>query len=400
MTFNEIFDAILMPRENGSAALDQVGTWLERAARATGADVVVHQFTCRPYLHSIAGIVALVAGLGLAAAIWRRRFGWALLLGLFLPAYLLLELQFHTPLLSAVHSVPEQNIVLSLPASEATQTVILGAHYDTETDLLPRSWRAPLQFLLAPMLILTVATAFSGWRRHRHGATLETVDFFAAVLALYYAGLFLSLAGGMFVSQPSPGALDDGAAVGVLLKAAEALGDGTVDLAHTDVKIALFSGEEVGLQGSWQYVRDTRPQAEPHPTYYVNAEIFGAGIDMRYFTSDRSWLRRDDASGVLMRTLDRAYRRVTGRGIFPDPQPITSDAQSFMAAGIPSICLASSRGGAVAVPGLYSASDTRDRLDGRALDLEVEFVLAALRQIDSEAPPAATSSAPAAGRNT
>ncbi len=55
MTFDEILNAILIPRENGSAALAQVAAYLETAARATGAQVLLQEFVCRPYATRLLG---------------------------------------------------------------------------------------------------------------------------------------------------------------------------------------------------------------------------------------------------------------------------------------------------------------------------------------------------------
>ena len=382
MTFAEIFDAFLVPRENGSEALPQVATWLEKAGRASGADVMLQEFVCRPYVHRLAGVVVLLLASAFVVSVWRKQFAWALGMALLLPAYLLLEIEGYVPLLSGLLPAREQNVVLSFPVADALQTVILGAHYDTKTDLLDHYQRAPIQFLIAPMALLTIAAAISGWRRMRRGAPLRGVQIAAGVLGLYYFALFLALTGGALVPDRSPGALDDGASVALLLRVGDALGSGEVKLERTEVKIVFFAGEEVGAQGSRAFVREHYRTAPPRPTVFVNAEGLGFGPDLRYFTSDRFFLHRYDASSPVVRILDRAYRSVSGKGIQPDPQPVITDARSFMAVGIPSVCVASSRGPDDMVRGLHSARDSVDRIDEPALERTLRFYKAALREFD------------------
>ena len=49
MSTDEILDAILVPRPNGSAALSQVADFLEGALRAEGAEVSRHLFEATPH---------------------------------------------------------------------------------------------------------------------------------------------------------------------------------------------------------------------------------------------------------------------------------------------------------------------------------------------------------------
>lgn len=382
MTFAEIFDTLLVPRENGSDALARVAQWIAQAGRAAGADVAVHEFVCRPYAHLVAGFVVLLAGAAFVAAAWRRRFGWALAAALVIPAYLALELEYYVPVLSWLVTARESNIALTFPVTDPVQTVVLGAHYDTATTLLGFSQRAPLQFLIIPMVLLSVGTAVSGWRRLRRNAGLRGVQIAAGAAGVYYAALFLALSGGAFVPARGPGALDDGASVAVLLRVAEALGANEVKLERTEVRIVLFAGAKVGTQGSWDYVRTVYPDPPARPTYFVNAAGLGAGPELRYFPSDRFALRRYDASGPLIRVLDTAWRRISGQGLEPDIAPVMTDARSFMAAGIPSVCLTSAGTTEPSLRGLHAAGDSQDRIDGPALERILRFYKVALLELD------------------
>ncbi|HUI26884.1 MAG TPA: M28 family peptidase [Candidatus Kryptonia bacterium] len=384
MSFDEIFDALLRPRENGSAALAEVASYLERTLRATGATVTLHEFVCRPYAGRIAGVVCLLLAVIFFVLMWRRRFAGALLVALVLPAYLLMDYELRFPLLSRIGSVVEHNIVATFPVSRPQRRVIVSAHYDSKTDLLDHQQRAPVEFLVGPFVLFTSGLPLTAlWRRWRRRSERH-VRAWAIVAPVYFAGVCAVLSGGAMVHARSPGALDDGAAVATLLQLAHRLGAGAPQLDHTEVDIVLFAGEEVGLQGSARYVAERFTPRPTVPTYVINAEGWGFGPLLSYFTSDRSVLKRYDASTPLVRALDRVYRKVThGVGLAPDVQPLTSDARSFLAAGIPSVTLSSQGSGEDRLRGLHSAADSRDRIQPAALDQTLEFLQAALVDIDT-----------------
>lgn len=393
MTFDEILNAILVPRENGSAALGQVAAYLETAARASGAQVSLHEFVCRPYAIRLLGVVSLALAIAIYACLCARRPGWALLLALALPLYLTAENEARFPLLSRIGEMREHNVLVRFPVAQPARIVVLGAHYDTKTDLLDHYQRAPIQFLILPMLGITLVFPLTALWRHWRGKPKGRVRLWAAVVPLYFAAFFLSTTGGAFVSARSPGALDDGAAVATLLKLAEALGAGAPKLERTQIDIVFFAGEEVGLQGSAHFVGErfggdpTAPGASgghaQTPTYFINIEGWGFGPELSYFTTDRSATHRYPAAPGLVRVLDRAYRRVSGgTGLAPETFPAITDARNFMAVGIPSVTLAS-RDGDARVRGLHTAADSRDRIQPGTLDHGLRFLQVALAEIDA-----------------
>jgi len=394
MTFDEILSAILIPRENGSAALGQVAAYLESAARATGAQVWGQEFVCRPYAIRLLGVVSLALAIAMYACLCARRPGWALLLALALPLYLTAENEARFPLLSRIGEVREHNVVVRLPVTQPARIVVLGAHYDTKTDLLDHYQRAPIELLILPMLGITLAFPLTALWHHWRGKPKGRVRLCAAaVVPLYFTAFFVMTAGGAFVSARNPGALDDGAAAATLLKLAEALGGGTPKPERTQVDIVFFAGEEVGLQGSAHFVRErfggdptTAGVSGGHaqtPTYFINIEGWGFGPELSYFTTDRSATHRYPAAPGLVRVLDRAYRRVSGGpGLAPETFPAVTDARNFMAAGVPRVTLAS-RDGDARVRGLHTAADSPDRIQPGTLDRGLRFLQVALEEIDA-----------------
>jgi len=381
----DILDALLVPRENGSPALVEAAAYLEKALRATGANVSLQEFACRPYAAALAGVVCLALAVGFFALMWKRCFGGALLLGLLLVAYLLLDYSQRLPLVSRIGSLPEHNLIATFPVAEPKQIVILGAHYDTRTDLLGYYQQAPIHFLLVPALALTLGIAATALWRQARGRPEHHIRYWALLVPLYFAAFFLAMTGGMFVSARSPGALDDGAAVATLVGLAERLGAGEPALAQTEVQIVLFAGEEVGLQGSAAFVDEQLAEPSPRPVYFINGEVWGFGRELSYFAYDRSVWRRYQASTPLVRTIDRAYRRVTGQpALEPDVQPVSTDARPFLAAGIAAVTVTSHRHDDSHIRYVNTAADNRERIDKGSLEQTLSVLQAALTEIDAE----------------
>lgn len=381
----DILDTLLVPRENGSPALAEAAAYLEKTLRGTGANVSLQEFVCRPYAAPLTGVVCLALAVGFFALMWKRRFGGALFVGLLMVTYLLLDYSQRLPLVGWLGSLSEHNLIATFPVAEPKQIVILGAHYDTSTALLGYYQQAPIRFLLVPALALTVGMALTALWRQARGRPEHHIRYWASLVPLYFAAFFLVVAGGTFVSARSPGALDDGAAVATLVKLAERLGAGEPALTRTEVQIVLFAGEEVGLQGSAAFVAEQLAEPSAHPLYFVNGEVWGFGRELSYFAYDRSVWRRYEPSTPLVRTLGRAYHRVTGQpALEPDIQPVTTDARSFLAAGIPAVTVTSHRHDDSHIRYVNTAADGRERIDEASLEQTLSVLQATLAEIDAE----------------
>lgn len=370
------------PRENGSAALHETAAWLVETLEGMGVDVATVAYTAHPYRLRIAGILALLGGVLYAWCLRRRRPVLALLIAVALPAILLLELDRYVPIVSWIGAAPQHHVVATVPAQAPTQRLIFAAHYDTKTDLLDHVQRAPIEVLGLPMtLFMIAAAAWSARSRYRH-RPLPWVARIAAVLAVVYgAGLFASLAGGMLVGARSPGALDDGAAVAVLVRLAERL-EAAGALPHTDVEIALLSGEEIGVQGSWEYARRRFAQPPELPTAVVNLELIGAQPQLAVFGSERFQLRGFPPDPALVELLDAVHRQQYQAPLHVTWYGAATDARSFLAHGVPAATLSSDLPEHALARGMHSAADSPDRVDLAALDATLAYLEAVARAAD------------------
>ncbi|MFN8641245.1 MAG: M20/M25/M40 family metallo-hydrolase [Candidatus Binatia bacterium] len=369
------------PRENGSGALHDTAAWLAETLQGLGLDVTTVAYTAHPYRLRLAGIVALVGGVLYAWCLRRRRPLAALAVAVLLPALLLLELDRNVAIVSWIGATPQQHVVARLPAQQAAQRLVFSAHYDTKTDLLDHVQRAPIELLGLPVTAVMIGAAVWAARGGGRQRPLPRVARVASWLAVLYGlGLFASLGAGMLVPARSPGALDNGAACALLLRLAERL-HAAGPLPRTEVEIALLSGEEIGVQGSWAYARQRFATPPARPTAVVNLEGIGASPDLAVFGRETFSLRSFPPDPALLAILDAAHRQVRQRPIHVTYGAAT-DARSFLAHGVPAATVQSDLLDHAIARGMHSRADAPARVDPAALDAALAYLDAVARLAD------------------
>ena len=125
MSTDEILDAILVPRPNGSAALSQVADFLEGALRAEGAEVSRHLFEATPHGFALTWSAVLLLLFAYAAALFARRYALAFAIAAAVPVLLLLEFEWMRSPVSGLWPLEERNVVGSF-AGEAGGPLLRG----------------------------------------------------------------------------------------------------------------------------------------------------------------------------------------------------------------------------------------------------------------------------------
>ena len=362
------------PRENGTAAIHETAAWLAETLQGLGLDVTTVAYTAHPYRLRLAGLLALLGGALYAWCLRGRRPLAALAIAVVLPAVLLLELDRYVPIVSWLGATPQHHVVARLPAQQATQRLIFAAHYDTKTDLLDHVQRAPIELVGLPVTVLMIgAAAWAARGRFRQGPLPRVARLASWVAPLYGIGLFASLSAGMFVPARSPGALDDGAACAVLVRLAERL-HAAGPLPRTEVEIALLSGEEIGVHGSWEYARQRFAAPPDLPTSVVNLEFIGAVPDLAVFGAEKFSLRSFPPDPTLVGLLDAAHRAQRHAPLHVTWYGAATDARSFLAHGVPAATLVGDLPGHALARGMHGATDSPDRVDPAALDATLVYL--------------------------
>src|SRR5450432_3900818 len=160
------------------------------------------------------------------------------------------------------------------------------------------------------------------------------------------------------------GALDNGCNAALVIEAARAI-RATGLVPRRSIRFALFTGEEQGMVGSWQYVAAHR--AEMDKIRGVIIFDSGTGRVPGYFLTGRADIR--DALQEILKPL--SSWGVNNHTVYGD---IGTDNWDFVLDGVPT--MVANQEEANYLPNYHAASDTLDKVDMRALKLHT--VIAAL----------------------
>lgn len=340
--YRELMGILSRPRANGSpgekATCGALCDWLSDHA----IHHRIHTFTQYPYTFEFIGVWIILSRSLLAAAIWFR-WGWLAfaiaVVGLMGGA---LDVAFRIPLVSWPGRCTGRNILIEFEPAEAKQEVVISAHYDSKTELLDHRQR---MFFLKNIRLGIFLTFFLGLFGpldiflHNRNADLANLIYWMGVgltiiLLILAWGLGLNLSIGRLLAQ-SPGAVDNGAACAILLGLAHEFARGELSLKKTRVTVALFTGEEINMQGSRAFVTS---KSWDLPAVAVNLEAMAQNGDYVIWQQDGSIFKLESTSLSVSQSVAKAVFNVTTREALP-AGPIISDGSSFLAAGIPTAVL-------------------------------------------------------------
>lgn len=383
MTPDAILDRVLVPRPNGSEALERVAAFLAEALRRCGAEVGFHEFTATPHGFQLAWTAALLLLAAYVGAIAARRYGLALALPLVAAGLLLLEFELMRSPVSGLLPQTERNVVATFPGAADGPTLVFSAHYDTTTHFGDhRSW-GRWGALQGPATALAVVLAGAGLWRRRRGRDLPRALALglAGLAAVPFAAMFGFQAVGPLVRVPSPGAIDNGGSVAALVLLAQELAHRAPD-APTTVVLVFPAAEEERALGSWAYA----PTLErARPLAVINLESIGADERLAEVTEDGWALRRVHSPPSLVAFVDETAEGLWGHALPVRELPFgtLTDGRSFLARGIPAITLRAFTGGAFPRR-LHSAHDSRDRLSTSAIERSVALLAALVERSDAD----------------
>ncbi len=370
MTADEYLDRILVPRPNGSEALETVAGFLEETLRGQGADVASHFFTATPLGFQLCFATALLLMLGWSVALVSGRYRIAAALVLLAPALLLVEFELLWSTVSWLYNIEERNVIGVFPGHYKAPVVIFTAHYDTTTHFGDhRDWGV-WGWRMGPAIGLAVGVTLVGTLRKkgapawlRWGAALAAPIPFAAMF--WFHGL------GPLLREPSPGAIDNGGSVVALLRLGDRLSARPVGEGAT-VRIVFVAAEEERALGSQAYAETLL--ADP-PLGIFNLESIGANGWLAWVPEDGFELRRFRSPRVLVDQVNAAAAQL-GRKPLPMlelPPGTLTDGRSFLARGLPALTLLATEDGSFPTR-LHSEHDSRDRLSVESIEETVDLL--------------------------
>ncbi len=384
MELSKILDRIVVPRPNGSDALDRIAELIAASLRSHGADVVLDPFPATPWGFQLVWAAAFLLIVGHAVAIVRRRDGLALTLALAVAALLFAEFELLWSPVSGLLTHEQVTVIGTCPGRPGGPTLILSAHYDTTTHfgdhLVWYRWAR----WLAPATAGAVLVPLAGlWRRLRARRIPAAARWIAALaVPVPYAAMAFFFAVGPFVRLPSPGALDNGGSVAALLRLAERLGARPAG-APTTVTLAFLAAEEERALGSWHFATSVATRTDAGALAVVNLEGIGADARLAYVPEDGFALRRWESPAALARLLDHVARDRAGIAVEAQPLPpgTLTDGRSFLAHGLPAITVHGLTPGGFPRR-LHSAADARARLSLPAIEKAVAVLAGLIAHVD------------------
>ena len=385
--WNELLNHLAeFPRENGTAALHQAASYLVEAFRAAGIETQHVSFTAHPLEARLLGLYVFLSCVVYSCLLRKRRFLVAGVLSLLIPVPAILDVEFGLPLFGGLRGEHQENIVARIPARSPQQRLIFTAHYDTKTDLFDHVVRAPITAVGFPLCGLMIAAAFTGLatrKMSRPSKALERLANLAGVAAALYGFAFLlAFSAGAMLRARSPGALDDGAACAILVRAARELAQAP-PLEQTDLEIILFSAEELGAEGSAQYVKSRFPQRDALPTYVVNLDPVGASSHLAVLGKEKRLLRAYLPDPRIVAGLARVYSQTTGSSLDLTSHAGFTDGISFAVHGIPTATLISEVPPFDIPRGMHSGKDNLSRIDLSSLDLTKKLIIHFAQEADA-----------------
>ena len=336
--YDELMRILSIPRLNGSKAERETRQALINWISQRNIPFYLHNFRLYPYFFVSIGIWIILSRLLLAVSIWLR-WGWSsfwiALIGLLGG---LVDVALDFPLVSWPGMTQGKNILIEFDPKEATQEVIISAHYDSKTEILDHHQRLFFVRNLPLGILITIALGILGpidaglLNINSSWGTFSYITGISLSLML----LFLSLGLGLSLSlgplaPPSQGAVDNGSACAILLGLADRISNSEQELKKTKITLALFTGEEVNMQGSRSYIKARRWKL---PTIALNLEIMAQDGEYIFWEKDGSSLRLIPTSKKVNEAIADSVNNITGSPAKP-AGPINSDGYSFLRAGIP-----------------------------------------------------------------
>jgi hypothetical protein len=383
LTESELLDRLLVPRPNGSEALERVAAFLADALARSGAAVSFHEFSATPHGFQLVWCAALLAMTAWAWAVARRRYALALVLPLLTAAVLLAEFEWLRSPVSGLWRETERNVIGTFAGAPGGPTLLFTAHYDTATHFGDHLLWGRFGFLQGPATALALALPLAGLALRRRGRALPPALVLpGAVLALVpFAATFGFQSLGPLLRAPSPGALDNGGSLVVLLRLAEQLA-ARAPGAPTTVQLVFLAAEEERTLGSWAFAETLAPGAG---RAVVNLEVVGAEGALALVPEDGFALRRWRSPAGVVAFVNEAAERALGHPL-PEralPPGTLTDGRSFLARGLPAVTLCSA--GTDAFPRrLHSTHDARARLSLPALAEATRLLATVVALADAE----------------
>ncbi len=161
------------------------------------------------------------------------------------------------------------NIIAVAKSKKSVGSVMVSAHYDSKSQLMPVALRAALFVVgFISALLFSLALVIIGFLGASGRNITINIPYFAVSLvpAICFFVLVFN-----FTSNKSTGALDNASGEAVILEVGRVLSDSPLE--NLDLIIASFGCEEVGLVGSIKYLIAHEEELKKSPFFMLNFDM-------------------------------------------------------------------------------------------------------------------------------
>ncbi|MFQ6110647.1 MAG: M28 family metallopeptidase [Nitrospinota bacterium] len=289
-----------------SIPLDPLSLWRVGACLSLAA-LILSRFLARshPFLASLLALL-LIAFILSAGRLWRA----------------IMERADLSPL-------PERklssNLLVRIPGGGKGPELFLMAHYDSKSQSISLPQRIVL------LILAVVSCALLALEYGLSGAGLLSLNPLGVniplIIAIPAALILLTTR----TRNRSPGALDNAAALGVLLAVAGELLESPPR--HLRVRLLFTGAEELGLVGAWAFLRRHGRELSRHESYFLNLDGVGLRGALKFISPP---FRKSPLSEALKRGAARARVRLKS---FPLLVGLMTDHLPFASWGYPALSL-------------------------------------------------------------
>ncbi len=383
MELISILEKIAVPRPNHSEAVKQTAIYLKDLLTSRSVPFTTQEFSVRCHQTLLLGVAIIILSVLFLLFIKTRRPILALISVLAILGVIVLENETSFHAISSLIQRPGENIVVEFKAPDSQRELIFAAHYDSKTDVLDHEQRAIFLKLMPYMLVMGILISFLTYLSKKFEVfNARLIRGFsllgAAALIIFSLSAFVWLGGYIFLGdeEHSPGAVDDGASVAVLLKMADNIHRGNLDIGRSDVTILLTDGEEVGYQGAYHYAT-TRFGKEAEtgnkPVYLFNLELMGQSGSLYHTRKTCAVFVCYPADSDLIARVGEVWNTISPQPAEPMAS-ITDDSFAFGAVGIPFVTIGNTGLPGLGYGGFHSTADGMERVDPENLQRMALFL--------------------------
>ncbi|HEY0672135.1 MAG TPA: M28 family peptidase [Longimicrobiales bacterium] len=365
----DLLASIARPRLTGSRGAQEVADIVHERLTRLGYQVQDYPFDFSTwpgrFAVSLAGLLFLIGSIGAAILLNMRHPGIALVILLLTLLLVGAVAVFSTPLTNMLPfgRITADNMLAARPGS--TPRYIFMAHIDSKSQPIPLAFRGPAIILAALSWLAFLVFAFLGlldpvWIRADITMVLAVVSGIAGLLLIF-----------CWVSNRSPGALDNASGLATVLALAEAERD------RDDVAFLITDAEELGLVGARDIARKLNPVfgvinidgVDDEGTFYVLEKF---GFPPRHIAPHLVAAVLQAADNMQL----MASRRNVPFGLMLDHLPIAR-------AHLPAVTIM--RGSFASLRRVHQPGDNLDNMSGAGIETTVQLLRNALTLLRQEA---------------